>query len=42
MAVLAAAGVRYDQWIRFVVPMWAALTALGGAAILIALAIGLT
>jgi uncharacterized ion transporter superfamily protein YfcC len=41
MAVLAAAGVRYDQWIKFVVPMWAALTALGGVAILIALAIGL-
>jgi uncharacterized ion transporter superfamily protein YfcC len=42
MAVLAGAGVRYDQWIKFVVPMWAALTALGAGAILVALAIGLT
>jgi uncharacterized ion transporter superfamily protein YfcC len=42
MAVLAAAGVRYDQWLKFILPMWALLTAIGGAAILIALAIGLT
>jgi uncharacterized ion transporter superfamily protein YfcC len=42
MAVLAAAGVQYDQWLKFVLPMWLLLTALGGGAILIALAIGLT
>ena len=41
MAVLAASGVRYDQWLKFVLPMWVLLTALGGGAILIALAIGL-
>jgi uncharacterized ion transporter superfamily protein YfcC len=41
MAVLAAAGVRYDQWLKFVLPMWLLLTALGGVAILVALAIGL-
>ena len=42
MAVLAASGVRYDQWLKFVLPMWLLLTAIGAAAILIALAIGLT
>ena len=42
MAVLAASGVRYDQWLKFVLPMWLVLTAIGAAAILIALAIGLT
>jgi uncharacterized ion transporter superfamily protein YfcC len=42
MAVLAAAGVRYDQWLKFVLPMWVLLTVIGGAAILVALAIGLT
>ena len=41
MAVLAAAGVPYDRWIRFVIPLWAALTALGVGAILLAIAIGL-
>ena len=41
MAVLAASGVRYDQWLKFVLPMWLLLTAIGAAAILIALAIGL-
>ena len=41
MAVLAASGVRYDQWLKFVLPMWVLLTVLGGGAILIALAIGL-
>ena len=41
MAVLAAAGVRYDQWLKFVLPMWVLLTVMGGVAILVALAIGL-
>ena len=41
MAVLAAAGVRYDQWLKFVLPMWVLLTVIGGMAILVALAIGL-
>lgn len=41
MAVLATAGVPYDRWIRFVVPLWAALTVLGIGAILLAIAIGL-
>src|SRR5687768_5887459 len=41
MAVLASSGVRYDQWLKFVLPMWLLLTGIGAAAILIALAIGL-
>jgi uncharacterized ion transporter superfamily protein YfcC len=42
MAVLAAAGVRYDQWMRFVLPLWAMLFALGAVAVLVAIAIGLS
>ena len=41
MAVLAAAGVRYDEWLRFAGPWMALLTALGAIAVVIALAIGL-
>ena len=41
MAVLAAAKLRYDEWFRFVLPLWAMLFALGAASVLIALAIGL-
>jgi uncharacterized ion transporter superfamily protein YfcC len=41
MAVLAAAGVRYDEWLRFAAPWWASLMALGAAALIVALAIGL-
>ena len=40
MAVLAAAGVRYDQWLRFVLPFWAVLVALGTAGALLAQAFG--
>jgi uncharacterized ion transporter superfamily protein YfcC len=42
MAVLAAAGVRYDRWLAFAVPLYLGLMALGAAAIGIAIAIGLT
>jgi uncharacterized ion transporter superfamily protein YfcC len=42
MAVLAAAGVRYDEWLRFAGPLMALLTALGAIAVVIALAIGLS
>src|SRR5688572_14054460 len=42
MAVIAAANVRYDEWIRFAWPAWLILTALGAAAILTGLAIGLS
>jgi uncharacterized ion transporter superfamily protein YfcC len=41
MAVLAAAGVGYDEWLRFAGPLMALLTALGAVAVVIALAIGL-
>jgi uncharacterized ion transporter superfamily protein YfcC len=41
MAVLAAAGVRYEDWIRFVIPLWALLMLLGGIAVTAAIAIGL-
>jgi len=41
MAVLAAGGVRYDRWIRFVLPLWAAMMGIGIVAIITALAIGL-
>ena len=40
MAVIAAAGVRYDEWIKFAWPGWLMLTLLGAAAILAGLAIG--
>jgi uncharacterized ion transporter superfamily protein YfcC len=42
MAVTAAAGVKYEDWLRFVVPMYLMLLALGGLAIVVAIAIGLT
>lgn len=41
MAVLAAAGVGYDEWLRFAGPLMVLLTALGAVAVMIALAIGL-
>jgi uncharacterized ion transporter superfamily protein YfcC len=41
MAVLAAAGVRYDQWLRFAFPLLALLAALGVLAIIIGIVTGL-
>ncbi len=40
MAILAAAGVRYEEWMRFTGPRYLALMGLGAVAILIAIAIG--
>lgn len=40
MAVLAAAKVRYEDWMRFAVSMWLLLSALGAAAIVTAMAVG--
>jgi uncharacterized ion transporter superfamily protein YfcC len=34
--------VRYDQWLRFAVPLYLALVALGAIAIAVAVAIGLS
>ena len=42
MAVLAASGVRYEEWLRYALPIFGALLALGAAAIAVALMIGLT
>ena len=41
MPVLAAAGVRYDRWLRFALPLWGLLAALGASAIVIGIATGL-
>ncbi len=41
MAVLAAAGVRYDEWMTFAVRMWVLLVGVGAAAIAVAIAAGL-
>jgi uncharacterized ion transporter superfamily protein YfcC len=41
MAVLAAAGVRYDRWLRFALPLWGLLAALGVVAIIVGIATGL-
>jgi uncharacterized ion transporter superfamily protein YfcC len=42
MAVLAVAGVRYEDWIRFLVPLYLLLFALGAVAVGIGIAVGLT
>jgi uncharacterized ion transporter superfamily protein YfcC len=42
MAVLAAAGVRYDQWIRGAGVMLALVIALGAGAVVLAVALGVT
>jgi len=42
MAILASAGVRYEDWMRFTVPLYLGLVALGAIAIAIGIAIGLT
>jgi uncharacterized ion transporter superfamily protein YfcC len=42
MAILAAAGVGYDRWLRFMLPIYTALAALGVVAIVLAVAIHLT
>ncbi|MBI4409190.1 MAG: YfcC family protein [Gemmatimonadetes bacterium] len=42
MAVIAAAGVRFEQWLRFVLPLYAALAGLGIVAILIGIAVGVS
>jgi uncharacterized ion transporter superfamily protein YfcC len=41
MAVLAAAGVRYDQWLRFALPLLALLAGLGVIAIVAGIVTGL-
>jgi len=41
MAILAAGGVRFEEWIRFTVPLYLGLVALGAVSIAAAIAIGL-
>lgn len=41
MAILIAADVRYERWLRFVLPLFFGLLALGAAAVMLAIAIGL-
>jgi len=41
MAILASAGVRYEQWIKFTAPLYLALVALGCVSIAVAIGIGL-
>ncbi len=40
MAVLIAAGVRYEQWLRFVIPLFAALFVVGMVGVGVAIAVG--
>src|SRR3954462_755880 len=40
MAVTAAMAVRYDEWLKFALPLFAALLALGALAMVVAIAIG--
>lgn len=42
LAMVAALGVPFDRWLRFALPLAGLLLGLGGAAILAALALGLT
>lgn len=41
VAILAAAGVRYERWMRAILPMWIALLVLGAAAVGIGIAVRL-
>lgn len=41
MAILAAGGVRYEQWMKFTVPLYLGLVALGGISIAVAIAVNL-
>ncbi len=41
MAILAAGGVRYEQWMKFTVPLYLGLVALGGISIAVAIAVDL-
>jgi len=40
MAVIAAAGVRYEDWLSFVTPLYAGLLVLGAIALVVGIAIG--
>jgi uncharacterized ion transporter superfamily protein YfcC len=42
MAVLAVAGVRYEDWFRFLVPLYLLLFALGAGAVAVGIVVGLS
>jgi uncharacterized ion transporter superfamily protein YfcC len=42
MAMLAAGGVRYEDWIRFAAPLYLGVLAVGAVAVAVGVAIGLT
>jgi len=42
MAILAAAGVRYEDWLRFALPPYLVLLGLGAVAIAVGIAVRLT
>jgi uncharacterized ion transporter superfamily protein YfcC len=41
MAILGVAGVRFEEWIRFTVPLYLGLVALGAVSIAVGLALGI-
>jgi uncharacterized ion transporter superfamily protein YfcC len=41
VAVLVACGVRFERWLKFALPLWAMLFALGAVAVVGGIAIGL-
>jgi uncharacterized ion transporter superfamily protein YfcC len=41
MAILATGGVRYEQWVKFAVPLYLLVAALGMVGIVVAVGIGL-
>jgi uncharacterized ion transporter superfamily protein YfcC len=41
MAMLAASGVGYEEWLRFALPLWGLLACLGAVAVAVGVAVGL-
>jgi uncharacterized ion transporter superfamily protein YfcC len=41
MAMLAAAGVRYEDWLKFVIPLYGLIMGLAVVAVVVAVTIGL-
>jgi uncharacterized ion transporter superfamily protein YfcC len=42
MAVLATSGVRYDEWLRYALPLFGALLGLGAVAIGVGIVVGVS
>ena len=40
MAMLAATGVRFEQWLKFAAPLWAVLFGLGAVSVVVGIAVG--